>query len=63
MSRLEEAVNDADIILEVIKEDIELKKDLLESKLTWFSSPKLGEHHDYALTIYMLGNFAFIFLI
>ena len=48
MSRLEEAVNDADIILEVIKEDLELKKDLLESKLTCrFNSPKFGEHHDY----------------
>ena len=47
MSRLEEAVNDADIILEVIKEDLELKKDLLESKLTWFSSPKFRQYHNY----------------
>ena len=47
MSRLEEAVNDADIILEVIKEDLELKKDLLESKLACFSSPKFRQHHDY----------------
>ena len=32
MSRLEEAVNDADLILECVSEDLEIKKDLLESK-------------------------------
>ena len=32
MSRLEEAVNDADLILECVVEDLEIKKDLLESK-------------------------------
>lgn len=32
MSRLEETVNDADFILEAVKEDMEIKKDLLESK-------------------------------
>lgn len=32
MSRLEETVNDADFIFEAVKEDMEIKKDLLESK-------------------------------
>ena len=32
MSRLEEAVNDADLILECVVEDLEIKKDLLESR-------------------------------
>lgn len=32
MSRLEETVNDADFIFEAVKEDLEIKKDLLESK-------------------------------
>lgn len=32
MSRLEEIVNDVDIIFEVVKEDMEIKKDFLESK-------------------------------
>lgn len=32
MSRLEEIVNDVDFIFEVVKEDMEIKKDFLESK-------------------------------
>ena len=32
LSRLEETVNDADFIFEAVKEDLEIKKDLLESK-------------------------------
>lgn len=32
MSRLEEIVNDVDFIFEVVKEDMEIKKDFLENK-------------------------------
>ena len=32
MSRLEEAVNDADLIIECVTEDLEVKKDMFESK-------------------------------
>lgn len=32
MSCLEEIVNDVDFIFEVVKEDMEIKKDFLESK-------------------------------
>ena len=60
MSRLEEAVNDADLILECVVEDLEIKKDLLESKsilshenlqmsdLIIFSCRNICKPHDFA---------------
>ena len=61
MSRLEETVNDADIIFEAVIDDLKVKQDLLERKsISWCCGDREGSSFFTKLTLPIKSNSYFL---